>query len=262
MSAAREPRRTRSPRRPPALGIARARAASWSCAAWSPPSPAPSSRSSAGTAVVMLTGLPVETIGTPVRRHPVRTSLAAHPAVRRRAHPDFAPAGAHGGDARRDRVADVRRRRRPDGRRPAQSERRAGRAGHREHRVADLRRPAGHRRHRPDGDQHPLRRTDARSPGWCTRSRCWSCCSSPRRSPATSRWRCSAAILFVVSYNMGEWHEIPKLLGSRKTDISVWLVTFALTVFADLTRRRRGRDDPRGAALHPAGRGDDHRVAR
>jgi SulP family sulfate permease len=44
-----------------------------------------------------------------------------------------------------------------------------------------------------------------------------------------------AAILLVVSYNMGEWHEIPKLLRLTKTDISVWLVTFALTVFADLT---------------------------
>ena len=43
------------------------------------------------------------------------------------------------------------------------------------------------------------------------------------------------AILLVVSYNMGEWHEIPKLLKLTKTDISVWLVTFALTVFADLT---------------------------
>ena len=44
-----------------------------------------------------------------------------------------------------------------------------------------------------------------------------------------------AAILLVVSWNMGEWHEIPKLLRLTKTDISVWLVTFALTVFADLT---------------------------
>jgi SulP family sulfate permease len=44
-----------------------------------------------------------------------------------------------------------------------------------------------------------------------------------------------AAILMVVSYNMGEWREIPQLLRLTKTDISVWLVTFALTVFADLT---------------------------
>ena len=44
-----------------------------------------------------------------------------------------------------------------------------------------------------------------------------------------------AGILMVVSYNMGEWMEIPSLLKLTKTDISVWLVTFALTVFADLT---------------------------
>ena len=39
-----------------------------------------------------------------------------------------------------------------------------------------------------------------------------------------------AGILMVVSYNMGEWREIPQLLKLTKTDISVWLVTFALTV--------------------------------
>ena len=44
-----------------------------------------------------------------------------------------------------------------------------------------------------------------------------------------------AGILMIVSYNMGEWPEIPQLLRLTKTDISVWLVTFALTVFADLT---------------------------
>jgi SulP family sulfate permease len=44
-----------------------------------------------------------------------------------------------------------------------------------------------------------------------------------------------AGILMIVAYNMGEWREIPQLLRLTKTDISVWLVTFALTVFADLT---------------------------
>src|SRR5580700_2018889 len=44
-----------------------------------------------------------------------------------------------------------------------------------------------------------------------------------------------AGILMVVSYNMGEWREIPQLLKLTKTDISVWLLTFTLTVFADLT---------------------------
>jgi SulP family sulfate permease len=44
-----------------------------------------------------------------------------------------------------------------------------------------------------------------------------------------------AGILLVVAYNMGEWAEIPELLKLSKGDISVWIVTFALTVFADLT---------------------------
>src|SRR6185312_1197531 len=44
-----------------------------------------------------------------------------------------------------------------------------------------------------------------------------------------------AGILMMVCYNMGEWREIPQLLKLTKTDISVWLVTFSLTVFADLT---------------------------
>jgi SulP family sulfate permease len=44
-----------------------------------------------------------------------------------------------------------------------------------------------------------------------------------------------AGMLMVVSYNMGEWREIPQLLRLTKTDISVWLVSFGLTVFADLT---------------------------
>jgi len=44
-----------------------------------------------------------------------------------------------------------------------------------------------------------------------------------------------AAVLFVVAYNMGEWKEIPVILRLSKADKSVWAVTFALTVLADLT---------------------------
>ena len=44
-----------------------------------------------------------------------------------------------------------------------------------------------------------------------------------------------SAILLVVAYHMGDWEEIPELLKLSRADISVWLVTFALTVFADLT---------------------------
>jgi sulfate permease, SulP family len=44
-----------------------------------------------------------------------------------------------------------------------------------------------------------------------------------------------SAVLFVVAYNMGEWHEISTILRLSKTDIAVWFTTFALTVLADLT---------------------------
>jgi SulP family sulfate permease len=44
-----------------------------------------------------------------------------------------------------------------------------------------------------------------------------------------------AAVLFVVAWNMGEWREIGGVLRMAKTDIAVWVVTFALTVMADLT---------------------------
>ena len=44
-----------------------------------------------------------------------------------------------------------------------------------------------------------------------------------------------AGILLVVSYRMGEWREIPSILGLSGADRLVWAATFALTVFADLT---------------------------
>ena len=44
-----------------------------------------------------------------------------------------------------------------------------------------------------------------------------------------------AAILVVVAWNMGEWHEIPALWKHGWTDRAVWAVTFVLTVLADLT---------------------------
>jgi SulP family sulfate permease len=43
------------------------------------------------------------------------------------------------------------------------------------------------------------------------------------------------SILLVVAYNMGEWREIPELWKHGWTDRVVWLWTFALTVLADLT---------------------------
>ena len=44
-----------------------------------------------------------------------------------------------------------------------------------------------------------------------------------------------AAILFVVAYNMSEWREVTTILKLSKADIIVWVMTFALTVLADLT---------------------------
>ncbi len=44
-----------------------------------------------------------------------------------------------------------------------------------------------------------------------------------------------AAVLFVVAYNMGEWHEIRVILRLSRADILVWAATFGLTVLADLT---------------------------
>ena len=44
-----------------------------------------------------------------------------------------------------------------------------------------------------------------------------------------------SAILLFVAYNMGEWREIAELLRLTKTDVTVWIVTFELTVFTDLT---------------------------
>ncbi len=44
-----------------------------------------------------------------------------------------------------------------------------------------------------------------------------------------------AGVLFVVAYNMGEWHEIGAIFQLDFAAVAVWLVTFGLTVFADLT---------------------------
>jgi SulP family sulfate permease len=44
-----------------------------------------------------------------------------------------------------------------------------------------------------------------------------------------------AAVLMVVAYNMGEWHEIGAIVRLSRADIAVWATTFALTAFADLS---------------------------
>lgn len=44
-----------------------------------------------------------------------------------------------------------------------------------------------------------------------------------------------AGILIVVSYDMGEWMEIPEIIKLGAAEAAVWFITFVLTVFADLT---------------------------
>jgi SulP family sulfate permease len=44
-----------------------------------------------------------------------------------------------------------------------------------------------------------------------------------------------AGILLIVSYDMGEWREIPDVLKLGPAEAAVWGITFLLTVFADLT---------------------------
>jgi SulP family sulfate permease len=44
-----------------------------------------------------------------------------------------------------------------------------------------------------------------------------------------------AAVLFVVAYNMGEWHAIRPILRLDWADRVVWAITLVLTVIADLT---------------------------
>ena len=44
-----------------------------------------------------------------------------------------------------------------------------------------------------------------------------------------------SAVLFVVAYRMGEWDNFPELARTTRSDFSVLLITFGLTVFFDLT---------------------------
>ncbi len=46
---------------------------------------------------------------------------------------------------------------------------------------------------------------------------------------------CLAGVLIVVSYNMSEWRQFRNLLRMPKSDVSVLLITFFLTVLFDLT---------------------------
>ncbi len=68
-----------------------------------------------------------------------------------------------------------------------------------------------------------------------------------------------AAVLFVVAYNMGEWREIGNIWRLDWADRSVWAITFALTVIADLSGCRGGHGAG-GPAVYLPRRRHDHRV--
>ena len=179
------------------------------------------------------------------------------------ADPGAALAGADRRDARRDRVADVGGGRRSDDRRPAQSERGAGGAGRRQHRVADVRRAAGHRRDRAHRHQHPIGRAHAggrHDPRADAAGR-----AAVRRAAgaATCRWPVLAGD--PVRRRLRTWASgarFRELLRQTETDIAVWVID----VCADGVRRPhgggRGRDDPRGAALSSAASPRRRRVDR
>jgi SulP family sulfate permease len=44
-----------------------------------------------------------------------------------------------------------------------------------------------------------------------------------------------AGLLMVVAYDMGEWFEVPAIVRLGLAEATVWAITFALTVLADLT---------------------------
>ena len=71
-----------------------------------------------------------------------------------------------------------------------------------------------------------------------------------------------AAILLVVSYNMGEWREIPELLKLTPLEIATWLITFSLDGICGFDRRRGSGNDSGGAGVHPESYGDHDGVPR
>ena len=144
-----------------------------------------------GTAAAMLFGAPVDTIGARFGGIPSGLPHLHVPDVQARADPDAAAPGDHGGAARRDRIAAVGGRRGSDERRPSQPEHRAGGAGHRQHRVAHVRRPSRHRRDRADRDQHPRRREDAGRRHAARGHAAGGAARRPRRWRSSSRCRCS-----------------------------------------------------------------------
>ena len=70
-----------------------------------------------------------------------------------------------------------------------------------------------------------------------------------------------AGILLIVSYDMGEWREIPEVLKLGPAEAAVWGITFLLTVLADLTVAVEAGMILAALALHSPGHDDDDRRA-
>ena len=188
----------------------------------------------AATVVVVVWRLPVESIGTRFGGIPSGLpTLACSPRSTRTRSPT-ALAGVDGRSARCDRVADVGRRLGPHERRPARPERGTGRPRRGQYRLAAVWRHSRHGGDRPHRHEYPLgRQTPVAGMIHALTLLAILLFAAPLAQYIPLA--VLAAILMVVSYNMGEWSEIPKILTMTWADISVWLVTFALTVFADLS---------------------------
>ncbi len=186
------------------------------------------------TIAAMVMALPVETIGSrfggsPFRPSPDSVSLSTveHAA---------GPAGAchDGRHAGRDRVAPVGDGRRSHDGHASQSQCRTHRSGHRQSLLASFWRVAGDRCDCAHRDEHPIGCKDTVA-GMVHAATLVAILLFAAPLAAKVPLAVLAGLLFVVAYNMGEWHEIPSLLKMTKADIVVWLATFSLTVVADLT---------------------------
>ena len=85
------------------------------------------------------------------------------------------------------------------------SEHGAGRTGRGQHRLTDVRRPSRNGRHRADGHQHPIRGQDAGGRASFTALTLLVILLVAAPLAGAIPMAVLAAILMVVSYNMGEW---------------------------------------------------------
>jgi SulP family sulfate permease len=188
----------------------------------------------AGTVVVRGGHLPLETIGIRFGGIPAGLPEIHVPRFRRRPRPDAAVADADDRHARRDRIAAVGRRRRSDERTRHNSNVELFAQG-----IANIVSPlvGGLPATGAIARTATNVRSGAKTPvaGIIHALTLLVILLFAAPLAASVPMAVLAAILLVVAYNMGEWREIPELWKQGWTDRIVWLWTFALTVFADLT---------------------------